>query len=390
MEMITRSRLAAAWLTMFLVGTELFVFSPLLPLLAADYQISASVAGLVVTIFSLTYMSCAPLLGHVSDRIGRRRMLSCALLVFAAANLLTALVPNLPSLLAVRICAGASAAGISPSIYALVGQSAPPDRRGTWLAVAASGLLVSLALGASTGAIAAASFGWPTIFVALAGLSLALAWLNRQVWPGEPTVMARSSATIPDRRIAAALACRLIPTAVWSTGLYGVYTYLGAGLIAVGFSTGDAAWAILCYGGGAIAGVFIGGHVTDRLGVKFTAGVSFAGLCACLLILRMALDTGTLVEPVIGVSSAVAQLFFPAQQVGLANDFPRQRSAALAWNNSALFFGISLGSAIGGQAVALGSFDLNLTISAGIALIGWCVTAIVVPDQATDRDRPRQ
>lgn len=117
METVTRSRLAVAWLTTFLVGTELFVFSPLLPMLAADYHISASVAGLVVTIFSLTYMSCAPLLGHVSDRIGRRRMLSCALLVFAAANLLTALVPNLPSLLAVRLCAGASAAGISPSIY---------------------------------------------------------------------------------------------------------------------------------------------------------------------------------------------------------------------------------------------------------------------------------
>jgi len=250
--------------------------------------------------------------------------------------------------------------------------------------------LVSLALGASTGAIAAASFGWPTIFVALAGLSLALAWLNRRVWPGEPRVMMRSGATPPDRRIAAALACRLIPMAVWSTGLYGVYTYLGAGLIAVGFSTEHAARAILCYGGGAIAGVFIGGHATDRLGVKFTAGVSFAGLCACLLILRVALDTGTLVEPVIGVSSAVAQLFFPAQQVGLANDFPCQRGAALAWNNSALFFGISLGSAIGGQAVALGSFDLNLSISAGIALIGWFVTVIVVPNQATDRDRPRQ
>src|SRR5215472_15335677 len=66
MEMITRSRLAAAWLTMFLVGTELFVFSPLLLLLAADYQVSAGVAGLVVTIFSLTYMSCAPLLGRAS------------------------------------------------------------------------------------------------------------------------------------------------------------------------------------------------------------------------------------------------------------------------------------------------------------------------------------
>ena len=34
------ARLAVAWLTMFLVGTELFVFSPLLPVLAADYRIS--------------------------------------------------------------------------------------------------------------------------------------------------------------------------------------------------------------------------------------------------------------------------------------------------------------------------------------------------------------
>jgi len=42
METVTRSRLAVAWLTTFLVGTELFVFSPLLPMLAADYHISAS------------------------------------------------------------------------------------------------------------------------------------------------------------------------------------------------------------------------------------------------------------------------------------------------------------------------------------------------------------
>jgi predicted MFS family arabinose efflux permease len=97
--------------------------------------------------------------------------------------------------------------------------------------------------------------------------------------------------------------------------------------------------------------------------------------------LRAALDTGTLVELAIGVTSAIAQLFFPAQQAGLANDFPHQRAAALAWNNSALFFGISLGSALGGQAVALGNFDMSLTVSAGIALIGWLINAIVVPNR---------
>ena len=382
MEMVSTSKLAVAWLTMFLVGTELFIFSPLLPLLAADYHISAGEAGLLVTIFSLAYMLSAPLFGHVSDRLGRRRVLTCSLLIFAAANLLTALAPDLIWLLAVRLFAGASAAGISPSIYALVGEAAPPERRGAWLALAASGLLVSLALGASAGAIAGALFGWPTIFVALAGLSLVFAWLNRRVWPGKPEVIAQARAATLDRRGAAALVCRLIPMVVWSTGLYGVYTYLGAGLVAVGFSTGQTARTILCYGGGAIAGVFIGGRAADRFGVKFTAGASFAGLCACLLILRAAIDTGTLVGPAIGLSSAVAQLFFPAQQAGLANDFPHRRGAAMAWNNSALFLGISLGSVLGGQAVALGNFDMNLTVSAGIALIGWFTNAIVVPDHA--------
>lgn len=53
MEMASTTKLVVAWLTMFLVGTELFVFSPLVPLLAEDYHISAGMAGLSVTIFSL-------------------------------------------------------------------------------------------------------------------------------------------------------------------------------------------------------------------------------------------------------------------------------------------------------------------------------------------------
>ena len=45
------ARLAVAWLTVFLVGTELFVFSPLLPVLASDYHITPALAGLSVTTF---------------------------------------------------------------------------------------------------------------------------------------------------------------------------------------------------------------------------------------------------------------------------------------------------------------------------------------------------
>ena len=142
---------------MFLVGTELFVVSPLLPLISADFQSSPALTGLSVAIFALTYMISAPVFGQLADRIGRRRVLICCLCAFAAANLLTAAAASLPCLLAARLLAGAAAAGVSPSVYALVAGIAPLDRRATWLAVAVSGLLVSLSTGAPLGGVAGAA-----------------------------------------------------------------------------------------------------------------------------------------------------------------------------------------------------------------------------------------
>src|SRR6516165_4529350 len=376
--MIPPAELAVGWLTMFLIGTELFIFSPLLPTLAVNYDVSSKVAGLCVTTFSLSYMICAPLLGHVSDRVGKRRVLICCLLAFGTANLLTASAANFAWLLALRLFAGAAAAGVSPSIYALVGDAAPPDRRAAWLALTVSGLLVSLALGASPAALVSATFGWAPVFVALAVFSLGLVALNCSVWPSE---CRHGSAAGPprDRLAVASLMRRLIPMIVWSTGVYGVYTYLGVGLVAFGFSKSQAARAVMVYGCGAIAGTLIGGRLADRLGAKCTAGVSLAGLCICFSLLLLALRAGVLVDLVVGLSAAVAQLFFPAQQSGLANDFPARRGAVLAWNNSALFLGISLGSLIGGEAVAIGSFDMTLIVCAVIALTGFIINSIVVP-----------
>jgi len=279
MRIIAPAKLAVAWLTMFLVGTELFVFSPLLPVLAADYHIAPALAGLSVTMFSLAYMLSAPLFGYFADRVGRRRVLIYSLLAFALANILTAAAANLPSLLIVRLFAGAAAAGVSPSIYALVGSAAPAERRASWLALVVSGLLVSLAIGASAGGLMGALFGGPPVFLALAGLSLVLVWLNRWAWPCEHERAAIGLGGEASGALSAAvLVRRLIPMVVWSTGLYGVYTYLGAGLAAVGFSSGQTAAAIACYGCGAIIGVLVGGRVADRLGVKWTASASLAGL----------------------------------------------------------------------------------------------------------------
>src|SRR3984893_12440158 len=288
------NELAIGWLTMFVVGSDLFVVSPLLPLIAADYGISPSLAGLSVTVFSLTYMLSAPILGHIADRIGRGRVLTYCLCAFSAANLLTAAAGNLTWLLAARLLAGAAAAGVSPSVYALVGSSAPPDRRATWLAIVVSGLLVSLSFGAPIGALTGARFGWPIVFVGLGTLGLLLVGANGLVWRGHD---APKTSAVPSGRLTmATVAPRLALTVVWSTAVYAMYTYLGGGLTSLGYSTEEIAEVIVLYGCGAISGVLIGGRMTDRLGAQLTSTIGLAGLCLWFFLLRPPPRAGLLVR----------------------------------------------------------------------------------------------
>jgi predicted MFS family arabinose efflux permease len=369
------ARLAIAWCTLFVVGTDLFVVSPLLPLIANQFDLPTAAAGLSVTAFAVTYMISAPLLGGIADRVGRRRMLSCCLVGFAAANLLTAAAPNFSWLLAARVIAGTMTAGVSPSVYAVVGESAPPARRASWMAIAVSGLLCSLSFGAPLGALIGASFGWAKVFYLLAGLSLLLVLANRRVWPTD--VRSGQTASAAQADPTPSIAPRLLPTVVWATALYSIYTYLGAWLTQLGFSTGAIAQVIMCYGLGAIVGALGGGRLADRIGTKAAMVASPLALSAAFMLLPLTLHPGVLIGLGFGIASAMAQVFFPAQQAGLVGDFPARRAGVLAWNNSSLFLGIGLGSLVGGQIIAHGSFETGLLICAGIAfaasLIGWIV-----------------
>ena len=369
------------------MGTDLFVISPLLPAIATDFAASPALAGLSVTLFSIVYMVTAPMLGRIADRYGRLKILTICLLVFGAANVATAFAGTFTGLLVARVVAGAAAAGVSPSVYALVGESAPAGRRATWLGVAVSGLLLSLSIGTPIGTIAGAAFGWQAVFLALALASIVLAVFNWVLWSGT-SFGARAAVLAPGAAAAsgpAALARRLTPTIVWATSLYGMYTYLGAGLKAYGYSVEHIASTLVAYGAGAIVGTLLGGRLADWRGVKFTTGLSIAALCAAFLALEAVLAAGGPVALVLGIASAAAQIFFPAQQAGLANDFPHQRATALAWNNSALFLGISLGSLTGGQAMAYGGFAADVLVSSGVAVAAWLVNAAVVPGPAALR-----
>lgn len=380
--MSARARLATGWLTLFVIGTDLFVVSPLLPFIAAEFRLSPTAAGLCASLFSATYMVSAPALGGLADRFGRRCVLTVCLAGFALANLLTGAAGSFAGLLVWRCAAGAAAAGVTPSVYAAVGEDAPPARRATWMAVAVSGLLLALSIGAPIGALIAAHWGWRAPFLVLAAASLALAAGNRVVWPGGGRLeRARPGARV----LPLPLAARLAPTVLWATALYGMYTYLGLGLAAAGFSPAQAARAISLYGLAALAGALLGGPVADHIGMRRTMLVSLAGLAACLAALGGALRAEWVLDAVVMLASILAQLFFPAQQTALSTEFPDRRASVLAWNNSALFLGIALGGLIGGPAMSYAGFALTTAIGAVVAGAAFVIVSVVNTSTTTKK-----
>jgi MFS transporter, DHA1 family, purine base/nucleoside efflux pump len=59
--------LSVGWITLFLMGIDLFVVSPLLPFISEAYNVSSAMTGWMVTVFAVTYAFFAPFFGWLSE-----------------------------------------------------------------------------------------------------------------------------------------------------------------------------------------------------------------------------------------------------------------------------------------------------------------------------------
>src|SRR5215469_15098548 len=125
------------WLAlgMFALGTDAYVVAGVLPEIAHTTMVSESLAGQVVTAFTLTYGLGAPVFAALTNRWPRTRVLVIALFGFCLANVGSALAPTFSLLVLTRIVAGACAATHAPLAYATSTQLAPPQKRGRALAL---------------------------------------------------------------------------------------------------------------------------------------------------------------------------------------------------------------------------------------------------------------
>lgn len=167
-------------LTMFTIGTDTFLVSPLIPLLSATMGFPLARGGWLVSAYAIGYCVSALFAGPVSDRLDRRDVLIAGMAMFSLATTACGFATSFWMLFALRLATGMCAAIGSPQIWAMIPGMVPSDAIASSMAIPTAGLTIATLLGIPMGSfLSAVSTGTPFFAVgALGALAtlLALAW----------------------------------------------------------------------------------------------------------------------------------------------------------------------------------------------------------------------
>jgi EmrB/QacA subfamily drug resistance transporter len=133
-----RRALGAALLAVFLGALDLTVIATILPGMVTDLRVNAADVDRyvwIVTSYLLAYVVAIPVVGRLSDIVGRTYAFQGSLIVFGAGSLWCALAHDLPSMVAGRAIQGLGGGALLPVTMALVGDLLPTGRRASALGV---------------------------------------------------------------------------------------------------------------------------------------------------------------------------------------------------------------------------------------------------------------
>ena len=153
---------------------------PFLPMYAARLGIGAGAIGLLLAAYSITQFIFAPLLGRLSDRIGRRPIIMLGLLGSSLSYLIYGFTASFAGLLISRAVHGACAATISTA-QAYVADTTEESKRAHAMGMIGAAFGLGFVLGPAVGGLLGAiSLRTPVLFAAaltFANLIFAAVWL---------------------------------------------------------------------------------------------------------------------------------------------------------------------------------------------------------------------
>lgn len=164
---------------------NLYYAQPLLGLIRDSFGISAGTAALVVTVTQAGYAAGLALLLPLGDLLENRKLASRTLVVTAVALAAAAAAPSFGAFLAAAALVGVTSV-VAQVLVPLAAHLAPAGSQGKYVGQVTGGLLLGIMLARSVSSLAAAAWGWQSIYaisaavMVVTALALALLLPRRQ------------------------------------------------------------------------------------------------------------------------------------------------------------------------------------------------------------------
>ncbi len=360
--------LAVFFTIMFMIGTDTFLISPLLPTLQQVYHISTELSGWMVSSYALGYAGFALIAGPISDRLNRKKVMVIGMSFFALSTFLCGMAPSFLWMLAFRFLAGVSVAFVSPQVWASIPLLIEKEQIVTAIGIATAGLSISQVLGLPVGSYLA-MIHYTTPFFVVGILSALLVILIYGVLPEIQPIHISGNKTNILKRYKQLLS--YFAYFVFQTGNFAAFSFFGVWLsIQFGLQVHEVGTAMLVLGLGNLTGNILGPRIVNKMGynLSFYGGIIFT---AVLHVLLPYVKNIVLVELLFFVLFFVTGILFVLMMRHLQNISIVARGTGAALANASMYIGQMIGAAIAGMLFAtshnfifVGSFTALLYIKA--------------------------
>jgi len=174
---------------------------PIIPVYAVELGAGGFLVGLIIASFNISKTLFNPLVGRLSDKLGRKNFIATGLLLYALISVFYVLPTRAEALILIRFFHGMTSVLVVPIAMALAADIAPKQKLGLYMGTLNMSVMLGLGIGPVLGGMIRDHFGMNAAFYAMGGLALLTSVLVMIFIPPEKKGPGQSSVRVSFRKM---------------------------------------------------------------------------------------------------------------------------------------------------------------------------------------------
>lgn len=360
------------------VGLVELIVGGILPIIADDLNVSIGTAGQLITVYALVFAIAGPVLLSLTAKLERKKLYLLTMSVFFIGNIMTYFSPTFTLVMIARILTALSAALLIVLSLTITARIVDAPHRAKALGYIFMGLSSSLVLGVPLGILVTNAFGWRTVFLGIAVLSigafLLISIFLEKIETGDVLPLSAQLKALANKKIVFSH----LAMAFMLAGHYTVYAYFTPFLETKLHL--NQYWISICYflfGIAAVGGGAFGGSLANWIGSKKSILIIIGAFAISIFALPYSTFSLPFFIIVMMIWGALSWALAPPLQDYVIQVDPVSSDIHQSFNNSAIQVGIAIGSGIGGIVFGYtGTVTSMPTVGSAVVVIAFLCAVI--------------